>query len=209
MEGRELLLQILRRAQSEGFLGPAEPADQLDHALGFVDAALELLPTPPDRFADLGTGGGVPGLVLAVQWEQSEAVFIESAARRCRALEDWSRELGIGDRIQVLEGRAEDRAQEPGLREAFDLVTARSFARPAVTAEIASGLVRIGGALLVSEPPSPTAERWPEAGLAGLGFGPIVQMVVREAHYAGTRKVRAAGEGVPRRVGRPAKHPLW
>ena len=55
-------------------------------------------------------------------------------------------------------------------RESFDLVTARSFARPAVTAEIGAGLARPGGMMVVSEPPTGEA-RWPEAALADLGYG--------------------------------------
>jgi 16S rRNA (guanine527-N7)-methyltransferase len=209
VEGRDALLAILTRAQSAGFLGPGDPANHLSHSLGFVDAALSVLSAPPGRFADLGTGGGVPGLVLASIWDSADAVFIESSARRCQALEEWAEELGISDRVEVLNGRAEDRAHEVGLRETFDLVTARSFARPAVTAEIACGFLKVGALLVVSEPPDPTADRWPAAGLEQLGFEPAVQMVVREVHYAGTRKARAADAGVPRAVGRPAKRPRW
>ena len=54
-------------------------------------------------------------------------------------------------------GRAEDAGRDPELREGFDLVTARSFARPAVTAEIGAGLVRPGGVMVVSEPPTSEA----------------------------------------------------
>ena len=60
----EVLLEILIEAQSLGFLGPGDPASHISHALGFADAAL-VGAGAPSRFADLGTGGGVPGLVLA------------------------------------------------------------------------------------------------------------------------------------------------
>ena len=209
MEGREALLDILARAQTAGFLGRGDPEHHLTHARGFVDAARSLLPADPTRFADLGTGGGVPGLVLALVWEDAEAVFIESAARRCQALEEWALELRIADRVRVVNGRAEALAHEDDLRETFDLVTARSFARPAVTAEIACGFLKIGAPLVVSEPPEPEADRWPTDPLEQLGFEPMLQMVVRGAHYAGTRKTRAAAAAVPRAVGRPAKRPRW
>ena len=209
MKGRDSLLDVLARAQAAGFLGPGAPGKHLDHALGFVDAALSLLGDPPARFADLGTGGGVPGLVLASIWDEAQAVFIESSARRCQALEEWAEELGFRERVEVVSGRAEDRAHEEGLRETFDLVTARSFARPAVTAEIACGFLKVGAPLVVSEPPDPGPDRWPAVELDALGFEPVVQMVVREAHYAGIRKVRAAEPGIPRAVGRPAKRPRW
>ena len=68
MEKRDALLAILAESKSLGFLGPGDPADHLSHALGFAEVALARLSTPPGDFADLGTGGGVPGLVLAAHW---------------------------------------------------------------------------------------------------------------------------------------------
>jgi 16S rRNA (guanine527-N7)-methyltransferase len=205
--GTEAILEILTEAQTLGFLGPGDPAAHIAHALGFADAAVLEAPAPA-RYADLGTGGGVPGLVLAVHWPDAEVVFIESSARRSSALARWVETLRLGDRVEVLESRAETCAREPGLRESFDLVTARSFARPAVTAEIASGLARIGGRLVVSEPPAGEG-RWPEEGLAALGFAPARAVEARGAHYVCLEKVAAAAAGVPRRPGMPAKRPLW
>ena len=209
MEGRAQLLAVLRDAQTQGFLGPGDPAVHLDHALGFVEVAIGALGCPPDRFADLGTGGGVPGLVLARSWATSAATFIESSGRRCEALEAWARELGMADRVEVLQGRAEVRARAADTRETFDLVTARSFARPSVTAEISSGLVRVGGFLIVSDPPVALGDRWPAGALDALGFGPAAQTVANGAHYAALPKVRPAPEDVPRPVGKLRKRPLW
>ena len=73
------------------------------------------------------------------------------AARRSRNGRRNAAARGPGRRCS--NGRAEDWAHEPELRETFDLVTARSFARPAVTAEIACGFLKVGGLLVVSEPP--------------------------------------------------------
>jgi 16S rRNA (guanine527-N7)-methyltransferase len=203
------LLEVLERAQSLRFLGPGDPADHLEHALGFADAVVEHLGGEPDRFCDLGTGGGVPGLVLAARWPGSHGALVESAARRCAALEGWSRELGFDDRVEVLHGRAEYWAHEAGYRETFQVVTARSFARPAITAEIASGLVRIGGTIVVSDPPDAPSERWPVDGLSRLGLGPARPLVKRAAHFSCLDKVAKAEPGTPRSEGKPAKRPLW
>ena len=203
------LLDVLRRAQSLRFLGPGDPAEHLSHALGFGEAVSTHLGSEPDRFCDLGTGGGVPGLVLAALWPGSHGALIESAARRCAALEGWSRDLGLQDRVEVLHGRAEFWAHADGYRENFQIVTARSFARPAITAEIASGLVRMGGTVVVSDPPDAPAERWPAAGLADLGLGPARALVARGAHFSCLDKISAADPGTPRSDGKPAKRPLW
>jgi 16S rRNA (guanine527-N7)-methyltransferase len=209
VECEETLLEVLLAAQARGFLGPGDVAVHLAHARGFADAALTQLAGPPDRFADLGTGGGVPGLVLAVCWPEARATLVESAARRCAALSASIHELGLEDRVQVAEGRAERLGHDPELRERFDLVTARSFARPAVTAEVATAFVRTGGLVVVSEPPQPSPERWPSAGLEGLGFGPAAAVVAQGAHYACIPKLRQAPADMPRAVGRAGKRPLW
>lgn len=209
MTSREALLEVLAKAQSLRFLGPGDPADHLSHALAFGEAAVAHLGMEPDRFCDLGTGGGVPGLVLAAGWANAHGALVESAARRCAALEVWARELGIEDRVEVLHGRAEHWAHEPGYRETFQLVTARSFAKPAITAEIASGLVRVGGAVVVSDPPESQSGRWPSAGLAALGFSPAQARIERGVHFSCLDKVSPADAATPRSEGKPAKRPLW
>jgi 16S rRNA (guanine527-N7)-methyltransferase len=203
------LLDVLVRAQSLRFLGPGDPADHLSHALGFRDAVVAHLGAEPDRFCDLGTGGGVPGLVLAALWPKTHGALVESAARRCAALEGWTRDLRIEDRVEVLHGRAEYWAHADGYRETFQAVTARSFARPAITAEIAAGLVRVGGALVVSDPPDAPPERWPADSLTHLGFGPAQPVIERAVHFSCVDKVRRADPAIPRSEGKPAKRPLW
>jgi hypothetical protein len=78
-----------------------------------------------------------------------------------------------------------------------------------VTAEIAAGLVSVGGVLVVSEPPEVDAERWPREGLAELGFGTAEPVVRSGAHFVVAHKLSATPERFPRGVGRPAKRPLW
>jgi 16S rRNA (guanine527-N7)-methyltransferase len=119
------------------------------------------------------------------------------------------RDLGLEARVRVVEGRAERLGHDPELRERFDLVTARSFARPAVTAEVATGFVRAGGLVVVSEPPDPAPERWPASSLEALGFGPAIAVEAQGAHYACIPKTAPAPAEMPRPVGRAGKRPLW
>ena len=67
----EALLEILTEAQALGFLGPGDPASHIEHALGLRRGRARGSRRRPGRFADLGTGGGVPGLVLAEYWPDS------------------------------------------------------------------------------------------------------------------------------------------
>ena len=207
----EALRAALERARIAGFLGPGPIEAHLGHSAGFAEAAEAVLGREPETFADLGTGGGIPGLVLALRWTESRGILLDSSRRRCAALREAILQLGIEDRIEVLEQRAEDAGRSEEFRERFEVVTARSFAEPAVTAEIAAGLVKVGGILVVSEPPDPASAggRWPADELAGLGFAAAEQVERAEAHFAVVRKRAAAPARYPRPVGRPAKRTLW
>jgi 16S rRNA (guanine527-N7)-methyltransferase len=207
--GRESLRRVLERAREAGFLGPGPVEAHLRHAEGFASAAETALGSSPTSFADLGTGGGVPGLVLALHWSGARGILIDSNHRRCEALRRAAVDLDLGERIDVVEERAEQVGRPGPHRERYEVVTARSFGEPAVTAEIAAGLVIAGGVMVVSEPPDPTTARWPADGLAELGFA-AAELVERSgAHFVVVRKARPCPEEYPRPVGRPAKRPLW
>ena len=108
----------------------------------------------------------------------ARGVLLDAGQRRGEFLREGVERLDLGDRVEVGAGRAEVLAREPSLRAAFDLVVARSFGAPAVTAECAVGFLRAGGALVVTEPPasSGSTDRWPVEGLARLGFGPALEI---------------------------------
>jgi 16S rRNA (guanine527-N7)-methyltransferase len=203
------LREVLELARATGFLGPGPVETHLVHAAGFAEAAQAALGREPGNFADLGTGGGVPGLVLATLWAAARGVFVESNQRRADSLRDAVARLGLEDRIEVLEERAEAVGRSPEYRGQFSLATARSFAEPAATAEIAAGLVGIQGVVVVSEPPESEKERWPAVGLHQLGFGPAEPVICAHAHFVVIRKTEVTPERFPRRVGIPAKRPLW
>jgi len=149
----------------------------------------------------------VPGLVLAASWSEAEVVLVESSVRRAEALRAEVHELGLG-RVEILEGRAEELAHDPAYRGRFDLVTARSFGPPPVTAEIGAGFTAVDGILVVSEPPAPT-ERWPAEPLHRLGFDPPAFAEAAGAHFVCLRKRWVTPPDRPRRRGRPAKRTLW
>jgi 16S rRNA (guanine527-N7)-methyltransferase len=205
----EHLRETLEQARTAGFLGPGPVEPHIHHAQGFAAAVEAALGREPENFADLGTGGGVPGLVLGVQWPRARGVLVESGQRRCAWLREAVLQLDLEDRIDVLEERAEKIGHPGDWRERFDAVTARSFAGPAVTAEIAAGLVKVGGVLVVSEPPTPEPRRWPADELRNLGFDAADPVEFAQAHFAAVRKRHPAPEKFPRRVGQPSKHPLW
>jgi 16S rRNA (guanine527-N7)-methyltransferase len=144
-------------------------------------------------------------LVLACRWPASHWILLDAQARRGAFLQDAVATLGLADRVQVLVDRAERAAHDPDLRGTVDLVTARSFGPPAVTAECAVGFLRTGAHLVVSEPPKDDPARWPPTGVAALGLQD-------EGRHGGVRLltcVEPVDASLPRREGVPAKHPRW
>jgi len=151
---------VLERSQQLGFLGPGPVSGHIRHAVGFAGG----LDAPAHRLLDLGSGGGVPGLVLAtVAWPESTTVLLDSGLRRCVFLEEAVEELGLHERVSVRRDRAEIAGRDLELRGTFDVVVSRSFGSPAVTAECAAPFLCEGGVLVVSEPPPasvPAAVPW-------------------------------------------------
>jgi 16S rRNA (guanine527-N7)-methyltransferase len=182
---------VLLESKQLGFLGPGPVEDHLRHAEGFASAVTR----PPARFLDLGSGGGVPGLVLAVSWPGSEAVLLDASVRRTAFLRRAVITLGLQARVEVRTARAESAGHAATLRGAFDVVTARSFGPPAWTAECGAAFLRSGGVLLVSDPPT-GEERWLGPMLASLGLrddgasGLIRRLVQAEPYPAGAPRPR-------------------
>ena len=193
------LVAVLEDARRLGFVGPRPVAEQIDHATAFAEL-LETQGVAPARFLDLGSGGGIPGLVLAA--------LLEVSVRRCAFLRQTVVTLGWGARIEVVEGRAELLGRKPELRAAFALVVSRSFAAPAVTAEIGGAFVEFGGYLAVSEP-GHTTDRWPDDRVGELGFSRAEVLHGEAARVAILRRTAALDDRWPRAVGIPTKRPLW
>lgn len=200
---------VLGRARELGFLGPGPIAGHIAHSHGFAAAFGD---TPPARVADLGSGGGVPGLVLALVWPDSAVSLIDANERRTAFLAEAVELLGLSERVAVVRGRAEEVARDPDHRSQYDGVVARGFGPPPVTAECAAPLLAVGGRLVVSEPPEDLA-RWDTDGLGQLGLDPGagIEVSVSDglAHYRVFRAVMACPDRYPRRTGIPGKRPLW
>ncbi len=221
MDGMTRLRGLLTEARANGFLGPGAIGDHLDHAEAFAEAvesawggAVPGVPHPgdaPARVVDLGSGAGVPALVLTLRWPASRFLLVEANARRASFLERATGELGVAERAEVVAVRAETIGRDPARRGCYDAVVARSFGRPAVTAECAAPLLRVGGILVVSEPPTIDAAalpRWAPSALASLGMGTGVRLGGAR-HFVAIPQLVACPERFPRRVGVPAKRPLF
>jgi 16S rRNA (guanine527-N7)-methyltransferase len=205
--------EVLRHAQDLGLLGPGPVEDQRRHAEAFCRLALARLEGDDGlRWLDLGSGGGLPGLVMAELLEPTGArgTLLDSQQRRGSFLDEAIHRLGMTDRLEAVTARAEDAARDPAHRQRYDLVLARSFASPAVTAECAVAFLKPGARLAVSEPPDEPPGRWDEAQLQALSLLPPTV-----SHAAGAscailqRTTDPVDPRWPRKPGIPQKRPLW
>jgi len=197
---RRRLLPVLEEARSRGFLGPGPVENHIVHALRVADAL-----APNGRAVDLGSGGGVPGLVLALVRPGLTWTFVEAQERRARWLEEAVGQLALQGRVTVRAERAELTGRGP-LRGEAVVVTARSFGPPAVTVECAAPLLALGGRLWVAEPPRQVPGRWPREELAALGLR-AVEVDVQS--WVGFVLEAPCPDRYPRRVGIPGKRPLF
>jgi 16S rRNA (guanine527-N7)-methyltransferase len=189
---------VLEEARNLGFLGPGPLEPHVAHADGYQMAWEG---PPPAAAVDLGSGGGLPGLPLALAWPTTVWLLVEGNGRRARFLAQAARRLGIDGRVQVRADRAEMLGRDVGERGRYQAVVARGFGPPAVTAECGAPFLAVGGRLLTSEPPD--LRPWPPDPLDELGL-------VAEGRRGGVMVLRQSApcpERFPRRA--PAKRPLF
>ncbi len=164
----------------------------------------EAAPGTGSRVIDIGSGGGVPGIVIAILRPDLQMTLLDADRRKGGFLIHVAGLLGLQS-VHVVAERAEDAGRREGMRETFDLAISRATAPPPVLCELALPMLRVGGALcaLVSDAQSALATCAAAAAACG-GDAP-------EALSDGVLRVRKAvptPDEYPRRPGTPARHPI-
>ena len=136
---------LATRGVEQGLIGPREVPRLWDRHLLNCAVVAELIDGQCQTLVDIGSGAGLPGLVLAMVRPEVTITLLEPMERRCRFLAECATELGVAN-ASVLRSRAED-AVRAGLPRA-DVATARAVAPLPRLAELAVGLVRAGGMVL-------------------------------------------------------------
>jgi len=142
---------LATRGVAYGLLGPREVPRLWDRHLLNCAVVAELIEQRRGTLTDLGSGAGLPGLVLAMVLPGVTVILLEPMERRCRFLTECVTELGLGN-VSVLRGRAED------VTIRSDVVTARAVAPLPQLAELAVGVVRPGGMVLAIKGRTAAAE---------------------------------------------------
>jgi 16S rRNA (guanine527-N7)-methyltransferase len=160
-----------------------------------------------ERVIDIGSGGGLPAVPLALAMPQVHFTLLEANSRKAAFLEHVAAALKLAN-VAVAAGRAEELGHRPALREQFDRAISRAAAPPAVLLELALPFVKPGGDLVAQVSPVDPLLLAPAARL--LGGGP--PRLERPADGGGALlvvpKLGPTPAGFPRRTGVPNRKPL-
>jgi 16S rRNA (guanine527-N7)-methyltransferase len=168
------------------------------------------------KVGDIGSGGGLPGIPLAVALPDAEVTLFESTGRKAEFLRYAVKELGLAN-VRVVNARIEESARDDDHRGKYGVCTARALARLSVVSEYSLPLLRRGGHVVAMKG-RVDADEWTEGGRALKTLGGRVSEEI-QVHYLpdveqGERrlvlleKTEETPEVYPRRTGTPARNPL-
>jgi 16S rRNA (guanine527-N7)-methyltransferase len=208
-----LLLAANRRVNLTRVTAPSEVARL--HLLDSLAALAQIDVLSPSEAIDLGSGGGLPALPLAMARPEMRWTLVDSVGKKATILAELVDELDLRN-VRVLADRVETLGQSVEHRERYPLVTARACAALPVLAELALPLLAIGGTLLAWKGPLSEADeevRRGQAAATQVGGGRVEIVDPGVAALGGHRFVMVPKERVtearfPRRPGEPGRRPL-
>lgn len=163
---RRSLEEVLLAAQRAGTLGRRPISEVIEHARHFVRA----IPSDARSVIDIGSGAGIPGLVVASDLPDVRVTMVDRRATRMDSLTRAVESMGMGTRVRVFTADAEDLGKTPEFAEQFDVAVCRGLGTPPYTAAVARPFLARDGALIVSEPPETGISRWPSDVLTQWGL---------------------------------------
>ncbi|KAJ3700633.1 hypothetical protein LUZ61_004338 [Rhynchospora tenuis] len=163
---------------------------------------------------DVGSGAGLPGLILAIACPGWKFTLLESMHKRCAFLEHAVDLIGLSN-VNIVCDRAENVGKSPQFREVFDVAVARAVAELRILAEYCLPLVRVGGLFLAAKGNNPQEEIENAKKAVHLLGASVLESCSVESHGPlGQRtavvcfKERATPRKYPRLPGIPSKTPL-
>lgn len=160
------------------------------------------------RWLDLGTGGGLPGLVLAHRWPDAEWVLMDATAKKVEEVRRFAQRLEVD--CEIVSGRAEEMARDPRWRGSFDGVIARAVASLPTLLELARGFLPDGSVLIAVKGSGWEQEVGDAEGAlrrTGMSVETVVELGLGDSRAIRVRAVGPVPDDVPRRTGVPARRP--
>ena len=190
-----------------------DPAEMVRKHLLDALTYMPLNPKPPARLIDVGSGGGIPGIVLAIVWPETHVTLVESIAKKTAFLVHVASHFALPN-VHIVSERAETLGQDKQYRAQYDMATARAVAELRVLVEYLLPLVRIGGKVYAPKGPTPQVEvEAAKTAITTLG-GHLHDIVnINEPPLEPRTMVRIVKRRVtpgtyPRLAGTPSKKPL-
>lgn len=163
---------------------------------------------------DVGSGGGLPGLILAIARPTWQVSLLDSLQKRCKFLEAAIEATGVSN-VTIVCARAEDAGHMESLREQYDLVVARAVAEMRVLAELCLPLCKVNGYWVAAKGADPVQEvDAAKKAITTLGGALLNIENVESQSPVGQRtavlikKITATPKQYPRKPGIPKKMPL-
>ncbi|HET7272951.1 MAG TPA: 16S rRNA (guanine(527)-N(7))-methyltransferase RsmG [Rubrobacter sp.] len=188
----------------------------LSHVLDSLSCFLHEPINHARRIADVGSGGGLPGIPIKIMRPELTTTLVESTSKKARFLQFVVESLSL-EGTEVANKRAEDLARMQAHRGSYDVVTSRAVSRLSVVAEYSIPLLKIGG-FAVSMKSRLEPEELAEGGRAAESLGARVAEIVpvpmlpeigeKERNLIILEKLRDTPAQYPRRSGTAAKKPL-
>ncbi len=205
MKKLQNLARILRKKSQKLNLFSAGDREKLEEKhIPDSLAVLDFWDTRQRRVLDIGTGGGLPGLALAVACDGMEFVLMDAREKKIKVVKEVAEELEL-ENVDCVVGRFEELAREDEFRGGFDVVVARAVAELPVLLEYAVGFLKKGGKLYAWKSVEERAENAEK----------VLGMKFLKAYKYGERrvilefeKIMGTDEKYPRRTGVPKKRPL-
>jgi len=164
------------------------------------------------RILDLGTGGGFPGLPLAIACPDKEFYLLDSVAKKLKVVSAAAEEFHL-DNVDVLNMRAEDMAKWPAYRETFDAVVSRAVANMSTLSEYCLPFVKKDGYFIAYKTEDAREEIEAAKKAISILGGEIEDIVPDSIEGSGhlfviVRKIKTTPPKFPRKAGLPSKDPL-
>ena len=163
---------------------------------------------------DVGTGGGFPGIPMAIFFPEKKFVLLDSLQKRLKIVREMADNIGLKN-IEVVHGRAEDLARMPKYREQFDLCLSRAVANLSTLSELCLPFVKVGGTFIAYKGPNCNAEVDEAMNAIQILGGRLKRVDLPRPEFFETDhtmiyidKEKKTSSHYPRKAGTPSKEPI-